>query len=225
VVERSAGAGIRALARIDASSGEALRTEAQRLAPLLQPLSAGARLSLIELAAPALRQLSRDQRLRFARTIDSLTLADQFTSVFEQVVGWMLSERLLGEADARSRSRIRHRRLTAVRSELELLLSLLAHAGDVDGRGAPLSFASAIERLPGVKLRLLPASPQLIRGLGPALHELRALSPELAQRIVDACAHAVLSDHRVSPDETALLRAVCDALRCPLPLLPYDQAA
>jgi Zn-dependent protease with chaperone function len=213
------------LERIDTSSGVPLRTEAQRLAPSLLALTTDERLSLIELAAPALRQLSKDQRLRFARTIDSLTLADQFTSVFEQVVGWMLSERLLGETDARSRSRTRHRRLTAVRSELELLLSLVAHAGDVDGGGAAVSFASAIERLPGVQLRLLPASERLIRGLGPALQELRALSPELARPIVDACAHGVLSDHRVSSDETALLRVLCDALRCPLPLLPYDRVA
>ncbi|HET6339642.1 MAG TPA: M48 family metallopeptidase [Polyangiales bacterium] len=206
-------------ARIEASSGPQLRAEAQRLAPLLAKLEIGERLSLIELAAPALRQFSAEQRLRFARTIESLTLADRHTSIFEQVVGWMLSERLLGEPNARSRSRVRHKRLTAVRAELELVLSLLAHAGDVDGAGASISFTSAAHRLRGVQLQLLPASERLISGLGPALNELRALSPELAHQLVDACAHAVLSDHRVSADETTLLRAVCDALRCPLPLL------
>jgi Zn-dependent protease with chaperone function len=206
-------------ARIEAGSGPQLRAEAQRVAPLLSSLEVGERLSLIELAAPALRQFSAQQRLRFARTIESLTLADRYTSIFEQVVGWMLSERLLGEPNARSRSRVRHKRLTAVRTELELILSLLAHAGDVDGAGASISFAAAAHRLPGVQLQLLPASERLISGLGPALNELRALSPELAHQLVDACAHAVLSDHRVNADETTLLRAVCDALRCPLPLL------
>lgn len=206
------------LARIEVSSGPQLRAEAQRLASLLATLQTEERLSLVELAAPALRQFSAEQRLRFARTIESLTRADRYTSIFEQVVGWMLSERLLGEPNARSRSRTRHRRLTAVRSELELLLSLLAHAGDSDGTGASVSFASAAQRLPGVQLQLLPASERLVSGLAPALNELRALSPELAQQLVDACAHSVLSDHRVSADETTLLRAVCDALRCPLPL-------
>lgn len=205
--------------RIEAGSGPQLRVEAQRLAPRLAPLETADRLSLIELAAPALRQLSAEQRLRFARTIESLTLADRYTSIFEQVVGWMLSERLLGEPNSRSRSKTRHKRLTAVRAELELFLSLLAHAGDVDGAGASHSFASAAHRLPAVQLQLLPASERLISGLGPALHELRALSPELARQLVDACAHCVLADHRVSADETTLLRAICDALRCPLPLL------
>lgn len=209
-------------ARIEAQSGPELRTEAQRLAPLLASLNTGERLSLVELAAPALRQLSPDQRLRFARTIESLTYSDRFTSIFEQVVGWMLTERLLGETNARSRSRTRHKRLKAVRAEIELFLSLLAHAGDVDGTGASNSFASAAARLSGVQLQLLPASERLISGLGPALNELRALSPELAHRFVDACAHGVLSDHRVSAEETTLLRAVCDALRCPLPLLGDD---
>jgi uncharacterized tellurite resistance protein B-like protein len=205
--------------RIEAQSGPELRMEAQRLAPLLASLTTSERLSLVELAAPALRQLSPDQRLHFARTIESLTHSDRFTSIFEQVVGWMLTERLLGEANARSRSRTRHKRLKAVRAEIELFLSLLAHAGDVDGAGASKSFASAAARLSGVQLQLLPASERLISGLGPALNELRALSPELAHRLVDACAHGVLSDHRVSAEETTLLRVVCDALRCPLPLL------
>jgi Zn-dependent protease with chaperone function len=210
------------LARIEAGSGPELKVEALRWAPLLAALSIGERLSLIELTAPALRQLSANQRLRFARTIESLTLADRYTSVFEQVVGWMLSERLLGEANSRSRSRTRHRRLTSVRAELELLLSLLAHAGSVDETGASTAFACAARRLSDVQLQLLPVSELLIRGLGPALGELRALSPELAAHVVDACAYSVVSDRRVSADEITLLRAVCDALRCPLPLFENE---
>jgi hypothetical protein len=130
----------------------------------------------------------------------------------------MLSDRSLGEADARAHARVRHRRLASVRSELELLLSLLAHAGAVDQASAAQSFAAARARLSGVELKLLEPSEHLINGLGPALGELRALTPALAQQLVDACAHGVLADRRVSADEMALLRAVCDALRCPLPL-------
>ncbi len=203
---------------IGQGAGPELRDEAARQAIHLGALSYDERLSLIELAAPALRQLSATQRLQFARTIESLTRADRRTSIFEQVVSVMLSERLLGESDARNRSRVHHRTLVSVRSELELLLSLLAHAGDVDGEGATRAFRDATSRLSGVRLELLPASERLILGLGPALIELRALTPQLAECVVDACAHCVLSDRRVSVDETALLRAICDALRCPLPL-------
>ena len=206
------------LGRIAACSGSELQTEAARWAGAVAALDLSARLSLVELAAPALRQLSAEQRLRFVRTIDALTLADQRRSLFEEVVGSMLSERMLGERDARARARVRHRRLGSVRSELELVISLLAHAGASDAAGAEQSFAAARARLPGVQLKLLAASEHLINGLGPALAELRALTPELAAQLVEACAHGILADRRVSADETALLRAVCDALRCPLPL-------
>jgi len=206
------------LGRIAACSGPELQVEAARWANAVGALDHGQRLSLVELAAPALRQLSAEQRLRFVRTIETLTLADRRRSIFEEVVGSMLSERLLGETDSRARARVRHRRLAGVRSELELLLSLLAHAGAVDAASAVHSFAAAQARLPGVELKLLEASEHLINGLGPALAELRALTPELAEQLVDACAHGVLADRRVSADETTLLRAVCDALRCPLPL-------
>jgi hypothetical protein len=98
----------------------------------------------------------------------------------------------------------------------------LAHAGSVDETGASTAFACAARRLSGVQVQLLGASELLIRGLGPALGELRALSPDLAARVVDACAHSVVSDRRVSADEITLLRAVCDALRCPLPLFENE---
>jgi Zn-dependent protease with chaperone function len=207
------------LGRIAAGSGPELQVEAARWASAVGALDQGQRLSIVELVAPALRQLSAEQRLRFVRTIESLTLADRRRSIFEEVVGSMLSERLLGEADARVRARVRHRRLSSVRSELELVLSLLAHAGAGDQTSAAQSFSAAQARLAGVQLKLLEASEHLISGLGPALGELRALTPQLAEQVVDACAHGVFADRRVTADETALLRAVCDALRCPLPLV------
>jgi Zn-dependent protease with chaperone function len=206
------------LERIGREAGPALRDEAARQAVQLSGLGYQERLSLIELSAPALRQLSSGQRGVFARTIEGLTRADDWTSLFEQVIGTMLTERLLGEPDAQARARVRHRKLPSVRSELELLLSLMAHAGAIDDGGSERGFEAAVSRLSGVKLSLLPVSEHLIRGLGPALTELRALAPELAERVVDACVHCVMSDRRVSVEESTLLRAICDALRCPLPL-------
>ncbi|HKU37103.1 MAG TPA: M48 family metallopeptidase [Polyangiales bacterium] len=207
------------LARIAAISGPELSVEAARWATFVSGLSQSVRLSLVELAAPALRELSKEQRLRFARTIEALTLADQRRSIFEEVVGALLAELATAEADARERSRVRHKRLAGVQSELQLVLSLLAHAGASSAEAAAESFAAARARLSGVKLELLPSSDRLLHALGPALSELRALAPELAGNVVDACAHGVLADRRVSADEAALLRAVCAALRCPLPLI------
>jgi hypothetical protein len=206
------------LARIAAISGTALQLEAVRWADVAAAFSQSERLSIVELAAPALRELSKEQGLRFVRTIEALTLADQRRSIFEEVVGSLLRELVSDAGDVS----LRHKRLASVRSELEVVLSLVAHAGASSQSAAAESFAAACARLSGVRLQLLPSSERLLHALGPALSELRALVPELARNVVDACAHGVFADRCVNPDEAALLRAICTALRCPLPLVPGE---
>jgi Zn-dependent protease with chaperone function len=206
-------------AQIDALAGPYLLAETQRLAPAVAALARRDRLPLVALLAPALRQLSRDQRATFSHTVQALIDADQAVSIFEYVLGQTLRERLSDDTPAHARSRVRYNAFTAVHDELELLLSLLAHAGDFDGTGARSAFAAGASRLAGERLTLLPASTRLLSGLSDALAQLRALAPQLCAQVVDACAHVVLEDRRVTDDEETLLCAVCDALGCPLPPL------
>ncbi|MFI5306486.1 MAG: M48 family metallopeptidase [Polyangiales bacterium] len=207
------------LAAIEQLAGPSLRTESLRLLNALQALSRRDRLPFVALLAPALRSLSADQRASFGRTVQALTDADARVSIFEYVLGQTLRERLSPESSPHERSRVRYRSLDAVQTELQLLLSLLAHAGALDGDAAQRAFSAGAARLQELRLELLAPSERLLHGLGPALTSLRALSPQLCAKVVDACAHAVLEDKRVTEDEDTLLRAVCDALGCPLPPL------
>jgi Zn-dependent protease with chaperone function len=201
-------------------AGPSLRTETDRLASAVQALPRSQRLPFVALLAPGLRALSNDQRAAFSRTVEALINADASVSIFEYVLGQTLRERLSPDSSAAQRARVRYRSLEAVQKELALVLSLLAHAGDFDGSGAAQAFSAGAARLPGVELALLPPSERLLFGLAAALTELRALLPQLCAQVVDACAHAVLADRRITEDEDTLLRAVCDALGCPLPPLP-----
>jgi hypothetical protein len=191
--------------------------ETEQLAPAVRALSRRERMPLVFMLAPALRGLSRDQRATFTRTVQALIDADQAVSVFEYVLGQTLKDRLAEDGSAHERARVRYSSLRAVHDELELLLSLLAHAGDFDGEGAQRAFAAGAARLPGETLQLLQASTRLLSGLSAALGQLRALAPKLTEQVVDACAHVVLADRRVTDDEATLLCAICDALGCPLP--------
>jgi hypothetical protein len=109
--------------------------------------------------------------------------------------------------------------LRATAPEAQLVLSALAHAGASFQDAAARAFTAASERLPDASLTLLAASPRLLSGLAPALDSLRALRPRDAARFVDACAHAVLADRRVTDEEITMLRAGCVALDAPLPRL------
>jgi Zn-dependent protease with chaperone function len=213
------------IARIDALSGMRLRAETLRLHPYVRALARRDRLPLVSLLAPALRRLSRQQGTAFMDTVQAVIDADHAESIFEYVIGQTLRTRLAEEGIAQQRSRVRHFALEDVRSELELLLSLLAHAGDADGRSAPDAFAAGASRLPDIQITFLPESPRLLFGLGVALEEFAALAPALRAQVVDACAHTVLADRRVTDDEETLLRAVCDALGSPLPQFEDGVAA
>ncbi len=209
-------------AQLDALAGAHLHVETLRMELQVRVLARRDRLPLVAICAPALRELSRDQRAVFSRTVQALMDADEALSIFESVLGHTLRTRLEDRDGAQARSRIRHRTLASVRNELELLLSLLAHAGDFDGSGANKAFAEGASRLPDLQVTLLPPNPRLLSGLGVALIELGALSPQLGARVVDACAYTVMADQRITDDEESLLRVVCDALGAPLP--PLDGA-
>jgi Zn-dependent protease with chaperone function len=206
-------------ARIEALSGAPLLTETARQYRLVHALPRAERLALLELLAPALRELGHAQKSSFSRTVQALIDADGAVSIFEYVLSETLRARLAGDAPPEIRARVRHRSLKSVRAEVALLLSLLAHAGDVDG-SAEQAFAAGAAQLPEVALAPLPSSERLLTALSAALDQLRALAPSLRERLVRACAHAVLEDRRVTDDELTLLRALCDALECPLPPLP-----
>lgn len=206
-------------AQLDKVAGARLHAETLRMLPHVFDLPQRDRLPLVELLAPALRQLSAEQRATFTRTVQTLIDADASVSIFEYVVAHTLRTRMADEAMAAQRARIRHRSLTAVRTEVELLVSLLSHAGAVDDSGAKAAFQAAASRLGHLQISLLGAGPQLLGALGPALYQLSGLAPVQAAQVVDACVHAVVADRRVTDDEATLLRAVCDALGAPLPQL------
>jgi tellurite resistance protein len=210
------------LAQIETRSAAALRLETLRMVTLVQGIARRERFALVALLGPGLRGLSSAQRAVFIRVVQAVIDADQAVSIFEYVVAQTLRTRLDDRRHPRERARVKHRSLAAVSAELQLLLSLLAHAGDFDGTEASGAFAAGAARLQRIELTLLPPSQRLLSGLGTALEQLVALAPRLSEQVIDACAHTVLADGRVADDEETLLRAVCDALGSPLP--PLDPA-
>jgi hypothetical protein len=117
--------------------------------------------------------------------------------------------------------------LRACQPAVQLVLSCLVHTGAAFDDCAPRAFDEASARLPGVTMRLLPQHPRLLSGFIAALDELQALRPTARAALIEACAHAVVADGRVTEDELTLLRALCLALDAPLPPLesPLEQSS
>src|SRR5690606_9071616 len=114
----------------------------KKIAEEAAQLEAGLRLPLIELALPALTELTRDQYQVFKRCMDALILADRKISLLE----WALQRIVLHHLEPAA-SVHRRRELREMHSECQLLISVLAYAGAKTDMEAQTAFTAAVESL------------------------------------------------------------------------------
>ena len=114
--------------------------------------------------------------------------------------------------------------LAPLAGDCGVLLSATAHAGQVDMTQAQAAFASGADWLGQVARVAIPWLPpeqcefsQLDRGL----ERLSRAVPQIKKNVLNACAQTVVADGVIQEREAELLRAIADALDCPVP--PFVQ--
>ncbi|MFO8099207.1 MAG: M48 family metallopeptidase [Salinibacter sp.] len=192
-------------------------SETEHLWPVVREVERSDRLPLAGLAAPALRDLSDEQRARFRDTLRALAESDETETVFEYALQALVRHRL-DHAAAPSQRRGAHRRLRDVVEEVEALLSVLAHVGHQTEAAARRAVAAAVRGLDGYD----PARSVSIEKVAPetldaALDQLAETTPSLKRDILQACTRCVQADNTVTAGEADLLRAVAMALNVPVP--------
>jgi len=191
------------------------------LRPAIAQLDAGARLPLIDLALPALCELSASQFERFERAVVELVEADQQIDLFE----WTLQRILLRHLEPHFRRarppRVRHKRIARVADDCSTVVSILARASAHDPEVAERALQQARQTLGLADLRLLAPEQAGLAELDRALPRLGELTPQLKRQVMTACADFISADHEISVEEAELFRAIADTLDCPVPpLLP-----
>jgi DNA-binding Xre family transcriptional regulator len=147
---------------------------------------------------------------------------DKRLTLFEFCLTRILAEHLAEKAGRNRRTRFR--RLSAVRPDCRLLLSLMVHAGGARDEEAEDCFRRAASGLLPEGTGLLPRGECNLQALERSLQRLQALTPLLKAPVVDACAFAVMDDNKVQVAEAELLRAICTLLDCPMPPL-FERSA
>ena len=189
------------------------------LVPDLTPHLPHARLSLLELAIPALRQLSRSDLDHFMDQVSKLIHIDNHLSLTEYVIQLLLAHRLEVEAVASSQSSPSIQSIKLLWQDCVIVLSTLAAVDhekpvfNLEALQAGLAQLSGTESLPLPKSALFYSFDRF----GVSLKCLKQASPPIKQRIVDACGHVVLKDGIVSIQEAELFRGIVITLGCPLP--------
>ena len=115
-------------------------------------------------------------------------------------------------------SAARYGSLTPLTHEISLLLSRLARAGQDGEEQAQQAFAQGVKELKGSRLKLSWLEQEDgFEALSKALDRLNRVTPLLKRRLLRACGVCVSHDDQVTLREGELLRAIADALDCPMP--------
>lgn len=188
-----------------------------KLVPETHGLNIRYRLPVIDIAIPALKQLSLAQYQAFRDNLIALIEMDSRVDLLE----WSLQKILLGHLDGQffkpPRTTTRYSHVGQLRQETELILSVLANAGQQDQNEIEAAFGAAANALKITGLQLAAASAIRLSDLDRALQKAEKLNPQAKLQLLKACAACIVRDQKISPVEIELLRAFADTLGCPMP--------
>lgn len=194
--------------------------ETKTLADAVSQQGREIRLPLIDIALPALGEMTAAQFAPFRRTVTALIRADQRIDVFEWTLGRILLRHLEPRFHPVRVPAMRYRTWSGLEGACSMLLSVLAHVGYDSPDVRRAAFARGAKEL-GRELRHVPLESESLPLLQQALDRLQQAAPLLKRQLLAAAAATISIDEYVTVEEGELFRAIADSLDCPVPpLLP-----
>jgi hypothetical protein len=148
-----------------------------------------------------------------------LVAADEQIEIHEYALQRMVRRHLEPQFRSVRRPVIQYYTIKPLLSDLAVVLSVLAQVGGATPAQAAGAFSAGVAALgvAGQEIPFLELASANLQELDAALGHLAQAAPALKRRILEACARAVAADARLEVREAELLRAIADALDCPLP--------
>ncbi|MGA7595308.1 MAG: M48 family metallopeptidase [Gallionella sp.] len=189
----------------------------QKLTPDMDGLDIKYRLPLIDMAIPALKQLSISQYQSFKKNLTALIEMDSRIDLLE----WSLQNILISHLDGHffkpAQPKVLYSNVRDLRQEVRVLLSVMAYAGQQEQQDIEAAFSAATETLDFGELQLREKSRISVADLDMAMEKLEMLDPLAKPKLLQACATSVMHDRKISAVEAQLLRAIANVLGCPMP--------
>jgi len=214
------------LTRLQAEAEPQDFAETVRLVAPVQALPDTHRLPLLDLAMPALRQMSPRQHRTFRAQVELLMIADRRLSLFEYILRCVLNRHLDAQFLPQRQTRPVHSSPHKLARPVATVLALLAWEGQSEPDQAASAFDTGMRAYIGDDHthRLPPREECSLAEFDAALHTLDQSIPAIKRRIIVACTACILANQQVSVREAELLRAICDMLDCPLPPIFVEEA-
>ena len=210
-------------------TSEVMLNETAQIWPQVQAMPVQAKIPSLDLALPALRRLPSEQFQQFRAAIETLAAsndkADLFAYMLQKIVARHLDTYFLPER----RPVTQFYALHPLARDCGVLLSATAYAGQEDATALSAAFAKGAESLGQAahcEILLLPPEECDLSSVDVALERLSQAVPQIKKNLLGACAQTVAADGVIQQGEAELLRAIADALDCPIPpFVPEEVAA
>ena len=210
------------------NTSSAVRQETERLLPQIDPVATNAKLPLVDLALPGLRQLSPTQYQQFSKAIPALIEADGEIDLFEYVLQKIVLRHLDTQFNGARRAVVQFYALKPLAPDCSVLLSALAHIGSEDSTQCEAAFQKGARDLSAAaqaQIVYVSAEDSDLSHVDAALNRLNQAVPQIKKVVLNACVQVVAADGVIQEMEAELLRAIADALDCPMPPFLQAQAA
>jgi Zn-dependent protease with chaperone function len=188
----------------------------QKLIPDMNGLDIKYRSPLIDMAIPALKQISIGQYQAFKKNLTALIEMDSRIDLLEWSLQKILFTHLDGHFFKPAPPKVRYSNVRDLRQEVRLILSVMAYAGQQEQQDVEAAFSAAAQALEFGELQLRDKSRISVADLDMAMEKLEMLNPLAKPKLLQACAVSVMHDQKISAVETELLRAIASVLGCPM---------
>ncbi|HAG96095.1 MAG: protease [Pseudomonadales bacterium] len=184
----------------------ALREQLQQAGPQI-------RLPLLDICLATLKQAEPAQRNHIIKHAIDLIKLDRKVTLSEFVYCFLVQQNL---SEIRRPARTIKRYQPLEPALATLFSALVQVSGDGKDRQRE-NFSNIMQYYSTTDYSSALGQPPSPKGLNQALQQLKRLAPLLKQPVVDACVDCILHDNKATLKEMELLRAICEALECPLP--------
>ena len=177
------------------------------------------KIALIDLALPALRRMSKAEFDRFREITDALVASDQRVDLFEFMLQRIVERHLLRYFENADIAPVKHHRLRTLVPHATVLISTLARVGNRTEREAARAFVAGAQvlGLPADQDAIAPVEKCTLAAVDVALKRYDEASPPLKKALMMASSATVMADGLVTDEEAELIRAIGDAIDCPVP--------
>ncbi len=194
--------------------------ETMRLWNDVRTLKSSAKIPSIDLTLPPLRTLSLPQYEQFRIAVDTLIAADQQVDLFEYMLQKIVMRHLEPHFTPKLAPVVQYYDLGPLAEDCGVVLTAMAYTGQNSATDAQVAFEKGAEELgraAGRPIPFLPTEKVDLPKLDVSLNRLSQSVPQIKKNVINACAVTLGADGEIRVPETELIRAIADALDCPVP--------